>query len=169
GGQYNSIEKELTSENWAFQTLMMVFFFFTVILLLNVLIALINQAFTDGDGAWRQAWLQNRLHVIEIVENLSFHIPGFREHSNYFPDVIYYSVTDQEIEELKKEYPADFSTSDATPTTNQELKDELKQVREQMSTMKDEIQQRIHAALQEQMKEFKAMFAEKTKVEAGPS
>ncbi|KAF9176688.1 hypothetical protein BGZ50_009839, partial [Haplosporangium sp. Z 11] len=179
GGQYSSIEKELTSENWAFQTLMIVFFFFTVVLLLNVLIALINQAFNDGDGTWRLMWLQNRLHVIESVENLSFHIPGFREHHNYFPDVIYYSATDQEIEDFKAKYTADFSTSkaDKTPMSKEELQEEIRDAlqeqskvhQKQISTMKEEIQQQIHAALQEQMKEFKAMLAEKTKVEAGPS
>ncbi|KAF9178404.1 hypothetical protein BGZ51_007812, partial [Haplosporangium sp. Z 767] len=89
----------------------------------------------------------------------------FREHYNYFPDVIYYLATDQEIEELKAKYPADFSTSDvmradtskadmtsAIEKPIQRLKDELKQVRGQMSRSKEEIQQKIRDALQEQSK-----------------
>ncbi|KAF9176236.1 hypothetical protein BGZ50_001284 [Haplosporangium sp. Z 11] len=96
---------------------------------------------------------------------------GFREHYNYFPDVIYYSATDQEIEELKAKYPADFSTSDdmstgsskadKTPTTEipiQELKDELKQAREQILMMKEEIRQQEQAMLQEQMIERRDPF-----------
>ncbi|KAF9176644.1 hypothetical protein BGZ51_000169, partial [Haplosporangium sp. Z 767] len=142
---------------------------------------LINQAFVDGDETWRLMWLQNRLYAIESVENLSFHIPGFREHYNYFPDLIYYSATDQEIEEFKATYPADFSTSnvmstdtskaDMIPTTeipNQELKDELKQAREQISMLQQEVtglrgQNTVlleqNTAIQEQMKEVQVLLS----------
>jgi len=38
-------------------------------------------------------WLQNRLANIEAVENLSFYLPGLREHYDLFPKEIYYSAT----------------------------------------------------------------------------
>ncbi|KAG0263704.1 hypothetical protein BG011_008307 [Mortierella polycephala] len=107
GGRYDSINDELDSENWAFLTMMMVYFFFTVILMLNVLIALINAAFIDGDETWNLVWLENRLHVIESVENLTFNIPGFREHFNYFPNEVYYTATTKEIEEYQNQYLTD--------------------------------------------------------------
>ncbi|KAG0262228.1 hypothetical protein BG011_000202 [Mortierella polycephala] len=181
GGRYDSIEDELNSDNWPFQTLMMVFFFFTVILMLNVLIALINKAFIDGDETWRLVWLQNRLRVIESVENLSFHLPGFREHYNYFPNEIYYSATAKEIEDLQATYPHDFGNSDSTsnsskPTTNdvsdvnsvavfekpsKEMKEELKQVREQMAALQDQnaVIQGQNKAMQDQMRELQAMMS----------
>ncbi|KAG0250538.1 hypothetical protein BG011_008263 [Mortierella polycephala] len=98
GGRYNSVDKEFDSKNWAFQTLMITSYFFMVVLMLNVLIALVNNAFSDGEATWRMTWLDNRLRVIEAVENLSYHIPGLREHSNWFPDEIYYSVQGKQIE-----------------------------------------------------------------------
>ncbi|KAF9183782.1 hypothetical protein BGZ50_004071 [Haplosporangium sp. Z 11] len=97
GGRYDSINDELDSENWAFLTMMMVYFFFTVILMLNVLIALINAAFIDGDETWRLVWLENRLRVIE----------SFREHLNYFPNEVYYTATTEEIEKYQEQNFAD--------------------------------------------------------------
>ncbi|KAF9182965.1 hypothetical protein BGZ51_004336 [Haplosporangium sp. Z 767] len=97
GGRYDSIDDDFNSENWAFHTMMLVYFFFTVILMLNVLIAVINVAFSVGDGTWRLVWLGNRLRYVESAENLTYHIPGFREAHNWFPDVIYYSATPQQV------------------------------------------------------------------------
>ncbi|KAG0263706.1 hypothetical protein BG011_008309, partial [Mortierella polycephala] len=157
GGQYDAVEDEFNSQNWSFKTMMMVFFFFTVILMLNVLIALINKAFKDGDVTWRLTWLENRLRVIESVENITYHIPGFREHYNWFPDEIYYSATNKEILDFRARFPADFSNIDSTDgsfqaTTDalgtkagrvaekniQELTDELKQTREQLVKLQDQ-------------------------------
>ncbi|KAG0249097.1 hypothetical protein BG011_009599 [Mortierella polycephala] len=92
-GRYNSVDDEFDSNNWAFQTLMMGYYFFMVVLMLNVLIALINNAFNDGAATWHATWLESRIRVIETVEDISF-----REHYNWFPDEIYYSVLGKQIE-----------------------------------------------------------------------
>ncbi|KAG9322436.1 hypothetical protein KVV02_004790 [Mortierella alpina] len=55
--------------------------------------ALINVAFTKGDDVWRLAWVESRLRYIEAAENMSYHIPGFREAYNWFPNEIYYTMT----------------------------------------------------------------------------
>ncbi|KAG0263515.1 hypothetical protein BG011_008687 [Mortierella polycephala] len=162
GGRYDSINNEFDSNNWAFQTLMIFYFFFTVILMLNVLIALINMAFTDGGETWYLVWLENRMRVIESVENLTFHIPGFREHYNWFPDEIYYSATAKKIADFEARYPADncskaaqsgssslpTATADVPKTTDadvaktekltQELKDELQRTREQVFVLQEQ-------------------------------
>ncbi|KAF9944452.1 hypothetical protein BGZ70_004633 [Mortierella alpina] len=103
GGRFDPIEKELESENWAFHAVMAVYFFFTVIIMLNVLIALINKAFTKGDDDWRLDWIESRLHYIELAENLSYHIPGFRQTHNWFPNEIYFAATAKEVEEYREE------------------------------------------------------------------
>ncbi|KAG0248792.1 hypothetical protein BG011_009916 [Mortierella polycephala] len=104
GGRYDSIDADFESGNWAFLTMMILFFFFTVILMLNVLIALINVAFNDGDTTWRQEWLKNRLWFIEHAENLSLEIPGFREAYEWFPDKIYYTASAKEVEDYKARF-----------------------------------------------------------------
>ncbi|KAI1294318.1 hypothetical protein EDD11_008143 [Mortierella claussenii] len=76
GGRYDPITNDLSSDNSAFQMLMIAYFFFTVILMLNVLIALLNVAFNNGDMSWRQVWLRNRMRVVESAENLSYLVPG---------------------------------------------------------------------------------------------
>ncbi|KAF9092760.1 hypothetical protein BGX23_003929 [Mortierella sp. AD031] len=104
GGRYDQISDEMNSNNWTFQTLMIVFFFFTVILMLNVLIALINKAFNDGDETWRLVWLENRLRIVEAAEDMSFRIPGFRASHNWFPEVIYYSATHQQVRAFEEKF-----------------------------------------------------------------
>ncbi|KAK3843851.1 MAG: hypothetical protein J3R72DRAFT_440090 [Linnemannia gamsii] len=102
GGIYDPISPLFNSDRVAFHLMMVVFFFFTVILMLNVLISLISLAFSDGDETWRLTWIENRLRYIESAENMSYHIPGFREEHNWFPKEIYYSATPQQVRDYNK-------------------------------------------------------------------
>ncbi|KAF9342285.1 hypothetical protein BGX26_007870, partial [Mortierella sp. AD094] len=76
GGRYDPVGTEFKSEYWAFHVMMVLYLFFIAILLLNVLIALINVAFTKGDDGWRLSWVGNRLRYIEDAENMSYNITG---------------------------------------------------------------------------------------------
>ncbi|KAG0316062.1 hypothetical protein BGZ97_007482 [Linnemannia gamsii] len=107
GGRYDPITDDLDSDNWAFQMLMITYFFFTVILMLNVLIALLNAAFINGDMSWHQVWLRNRMRVVESAENMSYNIPGFRKAYSWFPPEIYYSVTHEQAEGYKKRWASE--------------------------------------------------------------
>ncbi|KAF8982719.1 hypothetical protein BGZ52_001584 [Haplosporangium bisporale] len=97
GGRYDPVGQEMDSENWVFLTLMLFFFLFTVILMLNVLIALLNVTFSQGDETWRLVWLANRLRYCESAETLSWRIPGFRQWYGYFPKYIYYTASPQQV------------------------------------------------------------------------
>ncbi|KAF8934276.1 hypothetical protein BGZ47_010432 [Haplosporangium gracile] len=72
GGRYDPFNNDFKSDNWAFHLMLIVFFFFTVILMLNVLIALINLAFNNGDQTWRLTWLENRMRYVESAENMTY-------------------------------------------------------------------------------------------------
>ncbi|KAG0325569.1 hypothetical protein BGZ99_000452 [Dissophora globulifera] len=104
GGIYDPVSNKFTSDDVAFHIMMVLYFFFTVILMLNVLIALINVAFTKTDESWFLVWAQNRLHYIESAENMSFHIPGFRNTHNWFPREVYYIATRQQVQEYSDKY-----------------------------------------------------------------
>ncbi|KAG0047818.1 hypothetical protein BGZ83_007215 [Gryganskiella cystojenkinii] len=105
-GNYNPVDKEFGSEfpNWGLQIMMIIFVFFTVILMMNVLIALVNVAFGKGGDSWRLVWIESRLQHIELAENLSYYLPGFRESYSIFPDVIYYTATDQQVSDYQEKY-----------------------------------------------------------------
>ncbi|KAF9952386.1 hypothetical protein BGZ70_000617 [Mortierella alpina] len=109
GGRYDPVEDEFGSQDWGFHLMMMGYFFFTVIVMLNVLIALINVAFTKGDDGWRLAWIESRLRYIEAAENLSYHIPGFRQSHNCFPKEIYFTATSQKVRAYHKKYRAKYN------------------------------------------------------------
>ncbi|KAI7829416.1 hypothetical protein BC939DRAFT_25874 [Gamsiella multidivaricata] len=104
GGRYDPVSSLFVSDNYGFLLLMVVNLFFTGILMMNVLIALINVAFTTGDESWQLVWLKNKLRYIESAENMTFHIPGFREAHDWFPDEIYYSATPQQVKAYEEKY-----------------------------------------------------------------
>jgi len=67
--------------------------------------ALINVAFIKGGDDWRLVWIESRLQYIESAENMSYHLPGFRNaHDEYFPNVIYFTATWKEVKDYKKKY-----------------------------------------------------------------
>ncbi|KAF9436903.1 hypothetical protein BGZ76_002625 [Entomortierella beljakovae] len=84
-------------DNWMFLTMMILNFSFAGIIILNVLIALINVAFSEGDETWQQVWLENKMFIIEAAENMTYHIPDYRKYyACRFPREIYYSVRDRD-------------------------------------------------------------------------
>ncbi|KAK3841445.1 MAG: hypothetical protein J3R72DRAFT_445496 [Linnemannia gamsii] len=108
GGRFDPVEIEMdasVNEDWAFRLAMFIFLFSTTILMLNVLIALINVAFGKGDDGWRKAWIESRLRYIESAENLSYHIPGFRQTYDWFPKQIYFTATAKEVNRYIEKYP----------------------------------------------------------------
>ncbi|KAF9132136.1 hypothetical protein BGW39_000712 [Mortierella sp. 14UC] len=104
GGRYDPVSSFFETQDFGFHIMMIVFFFFTVIVMLNVLIALINVAFTKGDDGWRLAWIESRLRYIESAENMSHNIPGFRQAHNWFPKQIYFSATPQQVRDYQEKY-----------------------------------------------------------------
>ncbi|KAF9110595.1 hypothetical protein BGX27_006149 [Mortierella sp. AM989] len=104
GGRWDPANELFMTENWAFHIMMAICFFCTVILTMNVLIALINKAFATGDEGWRLSWVESRLRYIESAEELSYHIPGFRQTYNWFPKEIYFSSSRQKAQKFRERY-----------------------------------------------------------------
>ncbi|KAF9911917.1 hypothetical protein EC991_001823 [Linnemannia zychae] len=117
GGNYDQVETGFTSNSVAFHAMMMVFFFFTVIVMLNVLIALVNNAINDGDQTWQLDWLEYRMRYVESAENMTYDISGFREQHNYFPDTIYYTGTPQQVRDFEKKSKQMMEDASSAETT----------------------------------------------------
>ncbi|KAG0325761.1 hypothetical protein BGZ99_000206 [Dissophora globulifera] len=126
GGRWDPVSDEFATQDWGFQLMMALFFFFTVILMLNVLIgklnckllrSLINVAFVRGDESWRLVWIESRLRYIESAENMSYHIPGFRQTYNWFPKEIYFTADPKQVKKFRKTHPANGKGDDDTDRT----------------------------------------------------
>ncbi|KAK3831085.1 MAG: hypothetical protein J3R72DRAFT_248371 [Linnemannia gamsii] len=107
-GRFDAVSDELDaskSKDWAFQLVMFTFLISASILMMNVLIALINVAFTKGDDRWRLMWIQSRLRYIESAENMSYLLPGFRLNYELFPNQIYFTATDKDQKAYLKKHP----------------------------------------------------------------
>ncbi|KAG0361305.1 hypothetical protein BC939DRAFT_527754 [Gamsiella multidivaricata] len=104
-GRYDPVSKDLDGEDWAFHVMIAIYFFINVILLLNVLIALMNVAFSAGDNDGPLVWLDNRLRSVEAAENLSYAAPGLRQRFDWFPQYIYYTASPRTVQAYKNKYP----------------------------------------------------------------
>ncbi|KAK3828028.1 MAG: hypothetical protein J3Q66DRAFT_434647 [Benniella sp.] len=98
GGIWDPVQDELENdESWSLRIMIMLYYFFSTMLLLNVLIALMNAAFDDGDVSWELVWNESRLRCIEEAEAVSYNIPNYREaNPDIFPKKIYYFGTRKE-------------------------------------------------------------------------
>ncbi|ORZ09337.1 hypothetical protein BCR41DRAFT_388308 [Lobosporangium transversale] len=143
GGRYDPVDPKFSSQDWAFHIMMMIFFFFTVILMLNVLIALINVAFTKGDDGWRLTWIESRLRYIEAAENMSYHIPGYRETYDCFPREIYFTATTQQMKAYQAKLDAEINKETGKYITNVDARVEQlqKQLQEQQAKQDTHIQE----------------------------
>ncbi|KAF9977218.1 hypothetical protein BGZ65_007491, partial [Modicella reniformis] len=74
---FSPISEELSSQDWAFQIMMIFCYLFTNIVMMNVLISLFSMTFIKGDDFWRSTWIECRLRYIESAENISYHIQGY--------------------------------------------------------------------------------------------
>ncbi|KAG0268887.1 hypothetical protein BGZ95_002271 [Linnemannia exigua] len=108
GGRFEAVSNDLdanVSKDWAFHLVMFIFLISTSILMMNVLIALINVAFTKGDDGWRLMWIQSRLRYIESAENLSYRFPSLRLNHDLFPNQIYFTATKKAKKAYYKKHP----------------------------------------------------------------
>ncbi|KAG0022985.1 hypothetical protein BGZ80_010673 [Entomortierella chlamydospora] len=105
-GRYDNLDKDLDSEDWAFHIMLAIYFFINVVLMLNILIALMNVAFSAGDDKAPLVWLDNRLRSVESAENISFAAPGLRERFDWFPQYIYYTASPRKVKAFEDKYPS---------------------------------------------------------------
>ncbi|KAG0052965.1 hypothetical protein BGZ83_001841 [Gryganskiella cystojenkinii] len=91
-GRFDPISTEFGRGNLAFYIMMLFYLFFNIIIMVNVLIAMINAAFTSADRSWYLVWQMNRLGYLKRAEN-SHRLPKFMRQDDVFPDEIYYTLT----------------------------------------------------------------------------
>ncbi|KAF9584935.1 hypothetical protein BGW38_004611 [Lunasporangiospora selenospora] len=112
GGRYDPITKDLYEDgngneesrfyNLSTHLILMFYFSFASVLLLNVIISVVGAAVSKANGTWRQVWLENRIRFIENAENMSYHIPGFRETFEWFPRHVYYTAMPYQVKQYWK-------------------------------------------------------------------
>ncbi|KAF9086539.1 hypothetical protein BGX27_003173, partial [Mortierella sp. AM989] len=96
-GRYEPVGNSLDEGSTSFRIMMMIFLMFTAILLLNILIALMNDAYDHSKSQGEMALLKQLSGVISEVERF-WMIKRDREKSDYFPDYIYYYAPEQDAE-----------------------------------------------------------------------
>ncbi|KAF9984200.1 hypothetical protein BGZ75_004221 [Mortierella antarctica] len=143
-GRLDPVSDELGSDDWAFHLMMAIYFFFTVIVMLNVLIALVNVAFMKSDATLRV--IKCRLYYIEKAENLSYHIPHFRQTYDWFPKEIYFYATAQEVEEYEEALRAsegEGKDSLKNDPAIRDLKAQVQHLESQLASQQGQVEQQL--------------------------
>ncbi|KAG0274449.1 hypothetical protein BGZ95_009790 [Linnemannia exigua] len=102
-GRYDPIATSLKGSSISFHIMMVLFFFISVILFLNILIALMNDAFNESKNQGQLAWLKQWSEVIAEVEGFLM-TQHTRQNRNYFPDYIFYGANEQEAEPYESRF-----------------------------------------------------------------
>lgn len=86
------------------------------------------------------------MRCIELAENLSYHIPGFRETHNWFPTVVYFTATAHEVEEYEKvlrEYEGENKESLENDPAIKELKAQVQKLEHQLTSQEEREERRF--------------------------
>ncbi|KAI1314632.1 hypothetical protein EDD11_001931 [Mortierella claussenii] len=102
-GRYDPVSTSLQQGSVSFNIMMVIFFFFTTVLMLNILIALMNDAYNESKDEGQSAWLKQWSDVIADAE-MNYLSDGSRQNRNYFPDYIYYGASEKEADLYESKY-----------------------------------------------------------------
>ncbi|KAG9320758.1 hypothetical protein KVV02_005141 [Mortierella alpina] len=106
--------------------------------------ALINVAFANSDDGF--SLIESRMHYIELAENLSYHIPGFRQTHDWFPKEIYYCATAREIqmyEETLREAGGEAKGSVENDPAMQVLREQVQDLKHQLVSQQEREKRRF--------------------------
>ncbi|KAF9344391.1 hypothetical protein BGX34_005737 [Mortierella sp. NVP85] len=99
-GRYGPVEESFDHGTVGFRFMMVLFFLFTVILLLNVLIALMNDAFnmseTEGERTYWKL-LSEVIAELELITSYNERMSGGESYSQY----IYYCASEEEVKKFQ--------------------------------------------------------------------
>ncbi|KAG0225604.1 hypothetical protein BGX31_007592, partial [Mortierella sp. GBA43] len=103
-GRYDPVDGLIDKGPADFQIMMVIFYFFTAILLLNILIALMNDAFNASAQEGEIAHLKLLSEVVAEVENTM--TDSERRRGDNYPKYIYYCATEEEAARFRSKFSA---------------------------------------------------------------
>ncbi|KAK3824670.1 MAG: hypothetical protein J3Q66DRAFT_325734 [Benniella sp.] len=112
--------------------MMVLFFFFTVIILLNVLIALMNDAFNTSEKEGEIAYWKLLSEVIAEMETVAMYIEGVSSHTGY----IYYRANDEVVKKFQSKLDV-LNIAEQSLKAHKETHDTQDVIIERISEVKD--------------------------------
>ncbi|KAF9114846.1 hypothetical protein BGX27_009594 [Mortierella sp. AM989] len=98
----NDLNDNTSSDSvYGFNFLLTLFIFFTVILLMNVLIAIMNDAYSESRDEGQSAWLKQWSQVVAEAEIFLMQGSTRMKNRDYFPNYIYYGASTQDEDQHK--------------------------------------------------------------------
>ncbi|PKY13070.1 hypothetical protein RhiirB3_424810 [Rhizophagus irregularis] len=110
-----------------------VFSFSTTIILMNILIAILSDTYEETINYAQTVWVIKRAEIIIDIE-LSWMMPSERQNRNYFLWSIIYEAFTEDVDEWSKKSDAPIPCE-----MNDEVKDVIAKIRDEIDEMKDEI------------------------------
>ncbi|KAF9937280.1 hypothetical protein BGZ65_001607 [Modicella reniformis] len=139
-GRYDPVSDSFDKGSVGFSFMMAVFYFFTAILLLNVLIAIMNDAFNESATEGNIAHWKLLSEVIAEVETHAMLEQSLKK-ADYYPKQIFYRASEEEALEFHSEYSiTDISNLSAENRFMVETsKEDATSIRESQRTINDGI------------------------------
>ncbi|KAF0522451.1 transient receptor potential cation channel subfamily a member 1-like [Gigaspora margarita] len=169
-GDSSAVSSWVYKNNWMLVFLMVIFSFFTTIYLLNLFITLLGAAVDETNN--EESFLQLKCEILSEIE-LFWMLPYQRRKKNWFPDILYYEVSFNELKKyLKKSIEDEEILENLFPSVKKRLQDlfseikeiaEIKDSNKEIKDFKEEIKDIIKAQKDESLKDLKAQMDDSLK------
>ncbi|KAF9947373.1 hypothetical protein BGZ65_008860, partial [Modicella reniformis] len=128
-GRFNSVDKSLEKGTTGFNVTMVAFYFIMAILLLNLLIALMYDVFTECEKDGDIVHLNRLAEIVTDVEKYVMSNKA-RARTDYYPKYMYYGASAEDVVRFHSKYSISGISGDSCARGNDEVKQELAKLKE---------------------------------------
>ncbi|KAF9984497.1 hypothetical protein BGZ65_000251, partial [Modicella reniformis] len=137
-GRYDPVSSSFDKGPGIFKFTMAAFYFITAILLLNILIALMNDAFENSMKESEMAYWELLSEVVAEAETIMMR-NMVRERGDYYPKHIYYCASAEEAEKFHSKSSLSDASNDSGSRGNDEVKQELAELKELVKNLASQL------------------------------
>ncbi|KAF0559045.1 transient receptor potential cation channel subfamily a member 1-like [Gigaspora margarita] len=134
--------------NWTLSILLILFSFFTTIYLLNLFIGLLSMAIEETNN--EESFLQLKGEILSEIE-LFWMLPYQRRKKNWFPEILYYEASVNELTKYVKKIKATENEEEYPPHLSSAIL-EIAQFKDSNETLKTEIVGTLKNQIEEMLK-----------------
>ncbi|RIB08594.1 hypothetical protein C2G38_2146977 [Gigaspora rosea] len=150
-GDLSSVSSWALKNNWTLAFLLFLFSFFTTIYLLNLFITLLGNAIDDRNN--EESFLQLRGEILSEIE-LFWMLPYQRRKKNWFPEILYYKASVNELKKYINNNIEDKSSIHPDLLKIAKIEDSEKELKEKIEDSENELKKMIEDSEMELKKQI---------------
>ncbi|KAK3824542.1 MAG: hypothetical protein J3Q66DRAFT_419173 [Benniella sp.] len=151
-GRYDPVGDSFDNGTAGLRIMMVLFFFFTVIILLNVLIALMNDAFNASEKEGEIAYWKLLSDVIVDMETVAMYIEGVSSHTGY----VYYCANDEVVKKFQSKLDV-LNIAELSLEAHKKTHERISEVRDTNICGKEEIKRLVEDTVTKDLGELREL------------